>query len=486
MANITDYMPDTAFLEQMIDFLNKSNGISACVLDSEGRTVEVNPDFAVRNPQLAVKKFYPFDFTENIGGLMCTADSEKLIVDAEALISLQITAINTLLQREIEIGQMSSEIIGLSEQINFLSQLTKKMRGINSLRDFCELTVHEISKKIKADYGFISVKPSDSDDLTITYNLSKEEAQRMLAEDIFSIAAKKEDSVLSTLKDGVSVIASPVNVKDGSIGSVAFFRRPDKRFFTAYEKKFAAIIDKSISSAVEILRLYDNLKGLYLNTVKALAAAIDAKDPYTHGHSFRVARYSMDIAKKLNLPEDAVSDIEIAAYLHDVGKIGIPGEVLRKKGKLTDSEYSTIKKHPLFTWKILQPIKLSEFITNAAVHHHERLDGKGYPFGLSADKISVPARITAVADVFDALTSERPYRKAMPLEESVDILYTDIDKAFDRNVVSALIDILKDSIAAGELSVVYPELRFEDLGKLSRFLDVIKEQIMQSPSVDVR
>jgi len=189
---------------------------------------------------------------------------------------------------------------------------------------------------------------------------------------------------------------------------MAFFRHKDTRFFTAYEKKFVSIINNIISPSLETFFLYNNLQELYLNTVKALAAAIDAKDAYTHGHSFRVAKFSLAIGNKLNLNDKALADLEVAAYMHDLGKIGIPEEILGKPGKLTTEEFNEVKRHPVLTSKILEPIKLPDFIVEGAVLHHERLDGSGYPFGLKGQKIPLFARIIAVADVFDALTSSRP------------------------------------------------------------------------------
>jgi HD-GYP domain-containing protein (c-di-GMP phosphodiesterase class II) len=285
---------------------------------------------------------------------------------------------------------------------------------------------------------------------------------------VFDLASRRMDTVLSTLDNGMSVLVSPILVKDGHAGFMTFLRDGDKRFFTAYEKKFVGILNSGISSMIEALRLYDSLKELYLNTVKALAAAIDAKDQYTHGHSFRVARYTIAIAKAMNLSEEA--DMEIAAFMHDLGKIGVPESVLNKKGKLTPAEYEEMKRHPHFTGRILEPIKLPEFIVTTALQHHERLDGSGYPLGLKGDKITLPARIVAVADVFDALTSDRPYRPALTVEKALQHLVDGIDTEFDRDVVSALIRTLKQGTNIRELTDIYRDLKFTDIQHLNFFL----------------
>jgi HD-GYP domain-containing protein (c-di-GMP phosphodiesterase class II) len=483
--SIMDYMSDTTYLKQVIEFLNKSYGVIASVLDSEGNIVVIDDESGnsldLNNPAL-FKQFYAFEFTEDIGGIMCTAKNKESIAGAEDYMQTAMAGINTLLQRELEIQQMSSEIMDLSEQINFLFQLAKKMIGIRKLQDFCEMVVVEIAKKIGADSGFISVKDAKNENITSVYNLSNEDAVRMQKEEVFNIASQRLDTILSTVGNEMSVLVSPLDVKDGVIGFMAFFRDRNKRFFTAYEKKFVSIIDNSISSTVETLRLYDNLKELYLNTVKALAAAIDAKDPYTHGHSFRVAKYSMAIAKKLNFSDDQISEIEVAGYMHDIGKIGVLDAILRKAGKLTDNEYSEMKKHPGITWRILEPIHLPENIILAAAQHHERLDGSGYPFGLSGDEIHPFAKIIAVADVFDALTSERVYRPAMPIEKALTILCEGKGKEFDSEVVMALVEAFKDGLIIQLFKDIYRDLNYSDLQKLNQFLVTITGQLIDSVS----
>lgn len=480
MPNVTDYINDTMYIQQAIQVLKSSYGVDSFIVDSDGNVVEglnsisTNPD-----SEGAVRKFYPFEFTEDIGGLMCASTSEESIINAEGFINASVTAINAILQREIEIQQMGDEIVELSEQINFLFNLAKKVMGLRKLREFCEMSLFEIANKIDADSGFITVKDARNEDVVIPYRLSEDEVMKIQGEDIFGLAAQKRDAVLSKLGNGMPALVSPIEVKDGVIGFMAFLREKDRRFFTAYEKKFVSIIDDSISSTIETLRLYDNLKELYLNTVKALAAAIDAKDPYTHGHSFRVAKYSMAIAKKLGFSEEVISDIEIAGYMHDIGKIGILDAVLRKGGKLTDVEYAEMKKHPGLTWRILEPIHLPENIVLAAAQHHERLDGKGYPFGLTAEDIHPFAKIIAVADVFDALTSDRPYRTAMSVEKALIILCEGKDKEFDSEVVLALIDTLKDGLMAQAPKDIYRELKYSDIQSLNQFLSTIAGQLIQ-------
>jgi HD-GYP domain-containing protein (c-di-GMP phosphodiesterase class II) len=156
---------------------------------------------------------------------------------------------------------------------------------------------------------------------------------------------------------------------------------------------------------------------LFLNSIRALAAAVDAKDPYTRGHSERVARYSVAIARHLGLPADEVKKVRIAALLHDVGKIGIDDRILRKPTALTDDEFEVMKLHPVKGALIMGQIPQLKWIIPGMKYHHEKWDGTGYPRGLSGEEIPLPARVFAVVDIWDALVFDRPYRKAVPAPE---------------------------------------------------------------------
>jgi putative two-component system response regulator len=166
----------------------------------------------------------------------------------------------------------------------------------------------------------------------------------------------------------------------------------------------------------EVQKKTSELESLSLHVVQTLAKTIDAKDAYTNGHSERVADYSREIAKRYGYDKARQEEIYMMGLLHDVGKIGVPDEVINKPGRLTDEEFAKIKKHPGIGGKILGNIKEMPELAAGAKWHHERYDGKGYPEGLKGDEIPEEARIIAVADAFDAMTSNRSYRDAIPLE----------------------------------------------------------------------
>ena len=188
--------------------------------------------------------------------------------------------------------------------------------------------------------------------------------------------------------------------------------------------------------------LYQDSKLQYYKTIKALTASIEAKDPYTEGHSRRVELYAGQIAKKLGLDGVTIHAIEVAALLHDIGKIGIQDSILNKKGKLIEPELSQIRSHPQIGLKILEDVELPRNSKAMIEHHHERYDGNGYPSGLKGDEVPIEAYILSAADAYDAMTSDRPYRKAMTPDEAMDILLENRGTQFHPKVVDAFIKIL--------------------------------------------
>lgn len=190
-------------------------------------------------------------------------------------------------------------------------------------------------------------------------------------------------------------------------------------------------------------KLYMDMRKTYLDTIKALANALEAKDPYTRGHSERVAKLAVAIAEDLNLSQDLIQNLNYAAILHDIGKIGIPEIILNKPGKLSDEEFAKIKEHPVKGASITNNV---DFLSQASLfilHHHERLNGSGYPKGLKGAEIPLGAAIIAVADVYDALTTDRPYRNALSPQEAFKEIEINKGVLFKEEVVDALKRVLE-------------------------------------------
>jgi HD-GYP domain-containing protein (c-di-GMP phosphodiesterase class II) len=195
---------------------------------------------------------------------------------------------------------------------------------------------------------------------------------------------------------------------------------------------------EEIQKAIEqIQRAAATNKELFMGSIRMLANAIDEKDPYTRGHSERVAYYSACLAKHLGMPPPEVERVHLSGIIHDVGKIGIEDKILRKAAALTDDEYEIMKQHPTKGAHILEAVPLLKEMAGEGLMHHENVDGSGYPLGLKGDEIPLLGRIVSVADAFDAMTTDRPYSKAMTFEAAVARLKFLADKKFDHGCVDA-------------------------------------------------
>ena len=191
-------------------------------------------------------------------------------------------------------------------------------------------------------------------------------------------------------------------------------------------------------------KLYVETKKVHLELLRALTAALDAKDPYTQGHSARVAQISLAIAEELNLPDKKREMIEYAALLHDVGKIGIEDAILRKPGPLTEGEFMIVKRHPVIGFEIVSKVDFLKEIATFIRSHHEKCNGSGYPDGKKHSDLPVESLILTVADVFEALTSDRPYRKAYSVEEALAIMENEGNDYYDIRIIKALRKILQE------------------------------------------
>lgn len=193
-------------------------------------------------------------------------------------------------------------------------------------------------------------------------------------------------------------------------------------------------------------KLYVEMRGTYMGTIEALNKTVEAKDNYTSGHAKRVEEYAVMLAESLKLPAQKVEDIKTAAILHDIGKIGVDDSILKKPGKLTDEEFAEIKKHPEIGADILKGVNFLKKIDKIVRYHHERYDGKGYPAGLSGEEIPIEASILTIADVYDAMTSDRPYRKALTSEEAINEIKKHTGTQFSPKVAEKFVEIIQQRV----------------------------------------
>lgn len=216
-------------------------------------------------------------------------------------------------------------------------------------------------------------------------------------------------------------------------------------FFILFIWAFYIIIN-NIKATDDAIEAQKETKTLSVEVMEALAHTIDAKDEYTRGHSVRVAKYSKMIAEKLGMSQEDCENVYYMALLHDIGKIGVPNSIINSPSKLTDEEYAIIKKHPVTGYDILAEIKSRPDLSTGARWHHERYDGKGYPDGKAKDEIPFFARIIAVADSYDAMTSNRSYRKYMPQDAVRSEIEKNIGTQFDPDAARCMLSIIDEDI----------------------------------------
>lgn len=238
-------------------------------------------------------------------------------------------------------------------------------------------------------------------------------------------------------------IALPLKIKNKPIGVLNLHATGELRSFSDQEIKFLSILADQAAITLENLHLYDSLQTFYLEMVLALARALDAKDSYSHDHADRARQNARKVAEELNLPSQMVRYIEYAALMHDVGKIGIDDSILLKPGKLTPEEYEVMKKHPAIGHQILAPVKFLGPVAQMVLYHQEWYNGKGYPEGLAGEEIPLGARVVAIIDAWDAMTSDRPYRKALTKEKAIDELRKGAGTQFDPKAVEAFLRIVE-------------------------------------------
>ena len=269
---------------------------------------------------------------------------------------------------------------------------------------------------------------------------------------------KKEElnllrGVVSQMEMFESALCVPSFFRDNLLGILLLGKKEDSSRFKKDELGFFSALASDVAMAIRNAQLFkelqeelDKRRSLFMHTTIALAAAVDAKDHYTHGHISRVTSYSQVIAKKMkeskNLDEKFMENLEIASLLHDIGKIGTPERVLNKTDTLTLGERNIVQKHPVDGVTILQAIKELEEALPGVKHHHERYDGSGYPDGLKGKEIPLIAAIIAVADTYDAMTTDRPYRKALSREAANSELLRCCGTQLDPEVVQAAVEVL--------------------------------------------
>lgn len=285
-----------------------------------------------------------------------------------------------------------------------------------------------------------------------------EEAQELLNKDIDGGTKLLLKEILFQMEIFDSFVCIPSYFHGDLLGVLLLGKKIDCKRFGRDELDFFLALASDVAMAIRNAQLFkqlelelENNKKLFIHTTVALAAAIDAKDHYTHGHTARVTSLSLNVAQKLSelkrqsFTEKFFEHLQIASLLHDIGKIGIPESILNKNGSLTDEERNKMREHPLLGSAILQPIRELDLAILGVKYHHERYDGTGYPEGLKDGQIPLVASIISIADSFDAMTTDRPYRKGFSKQEAVEVIKGESGRQFDPQIVEALLGLFQEN-----------------------------------------
>ncbi len=432
------------FKEGIIHLITETKTIKkiANIYSNDGSALLIIPIFYL-NHNLGVSIFL-LDNNKNINKEIFKKINSYIKFYGQYLYYLYSVKINRKQQENIDL------LVFTGDRISYTANIDENMKFV------LKLTM----EKIDASYGTIVLMTKTG---SFFFKIMSEKFFDLMlkrkwqsGDDVFSFVINNQQALLlrnlnqdsrfkSTNRIVKSILGSSILVPFSSKnfqGCFALFRElKDKKFdYTDYD--IVKSIVSSISTTIENIVLYKNLDDTYLQTTLALASAIEAKDSYTKGHSQRVMRYSLMIANNLKLSKRKLKIIRLAAILHDVGKIGIPEKIILKQGPLNDSEFEKMKQHPLIGYNIVKTISYLNEGLPFILYHHEKYDGSGYPKGLKGNNIPLFARIAAVADTFDAMTSDRPYRKGLTFKEAISELKKNSGTQFDKKIVNAFIKSL--------------------------------------------
>ncbi|MBW1710740.1 MAG: HD domain-containing protein [Deltaproteobacteria bacterium] len=267
--------------------------------------------------------------------------------------------------------------------------------------------------------------------------------QPVIAGDVSKLGLNPGNLILSQFSPK-SIVLLPLKARGEVIGVLGADKNTDTPAQPTLDQEYLQGFANQMALAIENARMYTELKQGVLKTIQALAAALEAKDSYTRGHSERVAQYSVRLAEKVEMSETQVEKIRSMCLVHDIGKIGIDEHILNKTGKLLDNEFDHIRQHPNIGVNIIKPLNLTPEEIAIVKHHHERFDGRGYPDGLKDSAIPLEVRVATICDAFDAMTSDRPYRRSLPLEKAVKELEEGSGTQFDPDLTPIFTNMIKD------------------------------------------
>lgn len=370
--------------------------------------------------------------------------------------------------REIERRGLVTETLHKYKEITLLYNLVEQVSSCLDRKEVARVIIEQARRVIRFDRMSLRLLDRENGDLEILASLgqqAEDELKKTIrpgegivgsvwasgqAEIINEVAADPRFLPANYNYKISSMICAPLKTSEAIIG-VAFLSSEEPVAYTAEDLKLFTTLTYQAAVAIENASLYEQLQEAFYTTVYTLAETIEKRDPYTGNHTKRVMEYSLAIGNTLGLAPQELTRLQLAAVLHDVGKIGVRDNVLLKEGPLTADEFTQIKQHSAYGAEIVCNIKKMKDIIPGVRHHHERFDGRGYPDGLAGEEIDLIARIIAVADTFDAMITDRPYRKGLDIDTAFSELRKNAGGQFDPRVVDAFFatDIMEAYYNAG-------------------------------------
>ncbi len=371
------------------------------------------------------------------------ADIEKIEINEEDEIkelALSFNRITKQLQeniKELEASKAMLQTIAL--------KVSEAITSFEDIDRFINLIVETTSKSLRAKKAKLFLLEESSNKLFVkaSFGLGVYDEKIALGEGLIgSVAKTGKPIIVPAIDKESSIVAVPLKYANKVIGVLVVEDKEINQSFDNDDLVLLSELATQTASAIENYRLHKDAETTYIQTISALAMAVEARDPYTRGHCKRMADYSLSLADAFGLDEKSKKLLSDASVLHDVGKIGISDEILRKGEQLTPAELLIVREHARIGENILKPVASLRPLCDLVRHHHEWVDGSGYPDGLKGEKISLLAKILSVVDAYDAMTSDRPYRKAMKIGEAKEELKKFSGRHFDQEVVDKFIKII--------------------------------------------
>ena len=380
--------------------------------------------------------------------IYCSAEFFKTLLDS-AVRQVELESREQDLQREI--GQSNEEAESAYEEISLLHCLTQNLQISRSPVDLAQLCLSRLHSRIKSAGNVIWIEQkSDCSHFLQRGNVPFDEIglARLLArfEDCDWSRPLVKNGIKGTLLGADfpglnNLVIAPISKEPYRAGWILSVNLSQGRVFGTVEGSLLKSIATILGTHIRNIDLYQQNNDLLLSFVHSLVSTLDAKDPYMRGHSERVALIARRIGKVFNLPEEDLQDIYLSGLLHDIGKIGVDDRILQKPGQLTSQEFKKVQDHPMIGYSILQGLKNLRKVLPGVRSHHENYNGGGYPDGLEGEEIPLMARILAVADSYDAMGSDRPYRKGMPIEKVEKIFRRGAGHQWDKKVIDAYFSV---------------------------------------------